>query len=182
MSSISALSASGLASLGRTPQASGQKKVFEPPPEIRQQLESKFNQAAEELGIDASQFSEIQGKLRDALGKLDLSGSSDPRAEIEATVNATLEESGVDAQAFKADFEKILNKLGVPKPGELGQGGFPGGGFGSFGGAGASNASQQQQLLQTLLDTVGGGEDESGSRIASFLRSAPAGTFVDAEA
>lgn len=188
MSSISNVSGFNISQLGRSFGTGKAGRPPEPPKELREQLESKISAAGKELGIDTSKFAEIGGKIQDALGKVDLSGSDDPQAAIESTINSTLKDNGIDPEQFKADFEKVADKAGLPKPGQ-----FPGGGFGGpqgaggFGGGGFNVQSSQQKQLSELLQSLTKGDadsDESSStaRLASFFSSAPAGSFLDAVA
>lgn len=194
MSSVSSVSRPDIAQLlrGSGGPSGGRSVGFQPPKEIQQQFQSKFDTAAKELGIDSSQFASVGGKIQEALSNVDLSSSSDPQATIEQTVNDTLKANGIDPDKFKADFEKVLDKVGLPKPGE---GGFPGGpggpgGFGGPGGpggiGGASYAqSSQQDSIQKLLESLSSSDDDkssTSSKLASFLAQAGAGTFLDTAA
>lgn len=184
MSSVSSVNRPDLTQVQRGSGGAVGRPGFQPPKELREQFQSRFDAAAKELGIDSSQFAAVGGKIQEALGKIDLASSSDPQATIERTVNDTLKASGVDAEKFKADFAKILDKLGPPG----GEGGLRPGGFDGSGGVGsrgiASYAqSTQSDAIQQLLSSLSGDEEEaSGSRIAGFLAKAGAGTFVDTAA
>lgn len=197
MSSVSSVSRPDIAQLlrGAGGASGGRSLNFQPPKDIQQQFQSKFDSAAKELGIDSSQFASVGGKIQEALSNVDLSSSSDPQATIEQTVNDTLKANGIDPDKFKADFEKVLDKVGLPKPGE---GGFPGGpggpgGFGGPGGpggpggiGGASYAqSSQQDSIQKLLESLSSNDEDNSStssKLASFLAQAGTGTFLDTAA
>jgi hypothetical protein len=198
MSSLSGISGSGMAQFLRGADRTGTGRAqgfqppqgMQPPKEMQAQFQSKFDAAAKELGIDTSQFADISGKINDALKNVDLSQSSDPKATIESTVNDTLKANGVDADQFKSQFDAVLDKMGMPKPGEGGgppqgmnmmqMGGRPG--MGSAGGSGYAQSSKQQ-MMQTLLDSLGSGNTDSGSsRIAGFFSNAQPGSFLDVAA
>lgn len=193
MSTVSSLGQSDLAQIlqrsqGRTGRAQGGRPP-EPPAEVRQQLEaqfqSKFQSAAKELGIDTTQFAKVGGQIKDAVQSAvqNNQGASpeDLQKTISSTIDSVLEENGIDAKEFKAQFEKIADKAGLPKPGQ----GFPGGGSLKFpgnvsvsGNYSANSADQQQRLVQQLLGSL----SQNDSQVSGFFSNAEPGSFLDAAA
>lgn len=179
---MSSIQVSGVTAASLTRGASGvsgagfSRPPGKPPAEVQEQFKASFNQAAQDLGIDSSRFAELGGKIQDALSNLDLSSSDDPQSAIESTIDNTLKENGVDADKFKADFQRVLDRVGESLPG--GAQGFGGSGPGARPTTGAYDASGQ---IKSLLDALSKGDDENstGSKVARYLRNAQSGSFVN---
>lgn len=161
-------------------------RMPEPSAEMKAQFESKFKDTANSLGLDGDKLSSIGGQIRDAVKSVTEnskgSSSDDVRSSIDSVINDVLKKNGIDKDEFQSDMSKIMDKMGVPKPGQGGFGG--GGGFSSS--VSGSSTNSQQQLLEKLLSSLSSGSKHgsSGSTndLASFFSNAPAGTFVDAAA
>lgn len=163
------------AQAGRGRPAGG--KMPQPTAEMRQKMESQMKSVASELGMDANQFAELGGKIREAAGSaIESSGGEDPSQAVESAINGVLEEAGVDPAAFKEQMGQVFEKMGMPKPGQgmPGFGGFGGGiggGFGGgFGGLGGGGFGQSKAIGQET------------NELLSYLRNMPVGSFVDESA
>lgn len=191
MSSVSSVGQTDISQLLQSLQA-GQRSgksggafaAQQPPAQVQQQFQAKFQSAAKELGIDTSKFADIQGKIRDSVqSTLDnnqgLSGDQ-LQSKIEDGVNGVLKDNGIDPDQFKSQLKQIGDKLGLPNPG---QGGFPGfgasGGFGSSSGVYSANGNDtKSQLLQQLISSLGG----SDSGASGFFANADNGSFINVAA
>lgn len=132
--------------------------------ERRAQFEAKFKQAATDLGFNADQLASVGGQIRDAVKQAKASGGND-KAAIQDAVNKVLEANNIDPAQYKSEMGQIMQKMGVSH-------------HGHHHGSGASGP--------TASAVSGSGVDADGdhdhSQAVSFLASAPAGTFVDANA
>lgn len=179
-----------LQSGSKSGKANGGFSTQQPPAEVRQQFEAKFQSAAKELGIDGSKFAEVGGKIRDTVQSTveNNQGLSQEelQGKIDESVNSVLKDNGIDPEEFKSQLKQIGEKAGFPDPSKGGFGGAGGvGGFKGFGGASNASGTYSQkgvdsntQLLQQLISSLGG--DDSGA--SSFFGNAQNGSFVDVAA
>jgi division protein CdvB (Snf7/Vps24/ESCRT-III family) len=163
---VSSSSSSEIMRLLRSAQAGGARagggQMPQPSAEMRQKMESQMKSVASELGMDANQFAQLGGKIREAASSaIQNSQEGSPGESVEQAINGVLEEAGVDPAAFKEQMGQMFEKMGMPKPGQ----GMPG--LGGFGGIGFGQSNVPGQETNELL---------------SYLRNMPVGSFIDESA
>ena len=179
MSSLGAVGGfSGLSSMqGMGGARVGAGGMRQPPAEMREQFEKKFESAAQEAGIDVSKFKELRGKIESAVKSVaeGASGASgaDLQTSIEDAVNGVLKENGIDPAEFKEQMGQVFDKMGMPKPGSGGFGGPGAAQGGPRGGVSGSTDSTKQDMVAQLLSQLGQG------KTGGLYGNLPAGSLVD---
>lgn len=114
MSSIGSIDTS-VASIMTTQSRPAGQRPSGPPPGFDDALES----AAEQAGIDPSEFSDLRTQIEEAITSA--KESADEPGAIREAVNAVLEENGIDVSDFQSKLESMRNQGGRPPgppPGE----------------------------------------------------------------
>jgi hypothetical protein len=146
----------------RMQQAGGPSAMFKQmPAEMQAQIQSK----AEAAGFDANKVSAIRQDVQSTLQNIE--PGTDPREAL----GAVFEKHGVDPSQMKEKMQDMMSKMGASA--QALQGGY-----------GLNAPSTQNDLLNSLFESLDGGEDDAsgGNELRSLLDSLsnlPSGSLVN---